>query len=34
MFAESNAVNEKNYDKIVLNTRRTIKDELELRAAK
>lgn len=34
MFAECNAVNEKNYDKIVLNTRRTIKDVLELRAAK
>lgn len=34
MFAEGNAVNEKNYDKIVLNTRRTIKDVLELRAAK
>ena len=34
MFAEDNAVNEKNYDKIVLNTRRTIKDVLELRAAK
>ena len=34
MFAEGNAVNEKNYDKIVLNTRKTIKDVLELRAAK
>lgn len=34
MFAEGNAVNEKNYDKIVLNTRRTIKDVLELRAVK
>lgn len=34
MFAEGIAVNEKNYDKIVLNTRRTIKDVLELRAAK
>ena len=34
MFAECNAVNEKNYYKIVLNTRRTIKDVLELRAAK
>ena len=34
MFAEGNAVNEKNYDKIVLNTRRTIKDVLELRTSK
>ena len=32
MFAENNAVNEKNYDQIVLNMRRTIKDVLDLRA--
>lgn len=32
MFAENNAINEKNYDQIVLNTRRTIKDVLDLRA--
>lgn len=34
MFAENNAVNEKNYDQIVLNTRRTIKDVLNIRAEK
>ena len=32
VFAENNAINEKNYDQIVLNTRRTIKDVLDLRA--
>ena len=32
MFAENNAVNEKNYEQIVLNTRKTIKDVLDLRA--
>ena len=34
MFAENNAVNEKNYDQIVLNTRRTIKSVLNTRAEK
>ena len=32
MFAENNAVNDKNYEQIVLNTRNTIKDVLDLRA--
>lgn len=32
MFAENNAVNDKNYEQIVLNTRKTIKDVLDLRA--
>lgn len=32
MFAENNAVNDKNYAQIVLNTRKTIKDVLDLRA--
>ncbi len=34
MFAENNAINDKNYDQIVLNMRRTIKDVLNLRAQK
>lgn len=34
MFAENNAVNDKNYEQIVLNTRKTIKDVLELRRIK
>ena len=34
MFAENNAVNDKNYEQIVRNTRRTIQDVLDLRAAK
>lgn len=34
MFAEGGAVNDKNYDLIVENTRRTIKDVLDLRASK
>ena len=34
MFAENNAVNDKNYEQIVLNTRNTIKDVLDLRRAK
>ena len=34
MFAENNAVNDKNYEQIVLNTRKTIKDVLDLRAQK
>jgi len=34
MFAENNAVNDKNYDQIVLNMRRTIKDVLDARANK
>ena len=34
MFAENNAIAEKNYEQIVLNTRRTIKDVLNTRAAK
>lgn len=32
MFAEGNAIADKNYDRIVENTRRTIKDVLDLRA--
>lgn len=32
MFAENNAVNNKNYEMIVENTRRTIKDVLDLRS--
>ncbi|MGN0179950.1 MAG: bifunctional 4-hydroxy-2-oxoglutarate aldolase/2-dehydro-3-deoxy-phosphogluconate aldolase [Monoglobaceae bacterium] len=32
MFAENNAVNDKNYEMIVENTRRTIKDVLDLRS--
>ncbi len=32
MFAENNAINDKNYEQIVLNTRKTIKDVLDLRA--
>ena len=32
MFAENNAINEKNYDQIVLNMRKTIKDVLDMRA--
>ena len=32
MFAENNAINDKNYDQIVLNMRKTIKDVLDLRA--
>lgn len=32
MFAENNAVTDKNYEQIVLNTRKTIKDVLDLRA--
>ena len=32
MFAENNAINDKNYDLIVENTRKTIKDVLDLRA--
>ena len=32
MFAENNAVNDKNYEQIVRNTRKTIKDVLDLRA--
>ena len=34
MFAENNAIAEKNYEQIVLNTRRTIKDVLNTRAEK
>ena len=34
MFAENNAVNDKNYEQIVLNMRNTIKDVLNLRAQK
>lgn len=34
MFAENNAINDKNYEQIVLNMRRTIKDVLNLRAQK
>ena len=34
MFAENNAINDKNYEQIVLNTRKTIKDVLDLRAQK
>lgn len=34
MFAENNAVNDKNYEQIVLNMRNTIKDVLDLRAQK
>lgn len=34
MFAENNAVNDKNYEQIVANMRRTIKDVLDLRAKK
>lgn len=34
MFAENNAVNDKNYEMIVQNTRRTINDVLELRRVK
>lgn len=34
MFAENNAVNDKNYEMIVRNTRRTINDVLELRRVK
>lgn len=34
MFAENNAINDKNYEQIVLNMRRTIKDVLSLRAQK
>lgn len=34
MFAENNAINEKNYDQIVLNMRKTIKDVLEVRRVK
>lgn len=34
MFAENNAVNDKNYEQIVLNTQKTIKDVLNLRAQK
>lgn len=34
MFAENNAVNDKNYEQIVLNTRKTIKDVLEVRRVK
>lgn len=34
MFAENNAINEKNYEQIVLNMRRTIKDVLKTRAEK
>ena len=34
MFAENNAVNDKNYEQIVLNMRKTIKDVLNLRAQK
>lgn len=33
MFAEKNAVNDKNYEQIVINTRKTVKDVLDLRAA-
>ena len=32
MFAENNAIGEKNYEQIVLNMRKTIKDVLDLRA--
>jgi 2-dehydro-3-deoxyphosphogluconate aldolase/(4S)-4-hydroxy-2-oxoglutarate aldolase len=31
MFAENNAISDKNYEQIVLNTRKTIKDSLEAR---
>ena len=31
MFAENNAINDKNYEQIVLNTRKTIKDSLDAR---
>lgn len=34
MFAENNAVSDKNYEQIVLNMRKTIKDVLDLRAEK
>ena len=34
MFAEENAVNDKNYEQIVKNTRRTVNDVLELRRKK
>ena len=34
MFAENNAVGDKNYDMIVKNTRRTINDVLEARRLK
>lgn len=34
MFAEYNAINDKNYEQIVKNTRRTIQDVLDLRATK
>ena len=34
MFAENNAVNDKNYEMIVKNTRRTINDVLEVRRVK
>ena len=34
MFAENNAVNDRNYEQIVLNMRKTIKDVLNLRAQK
>ena len=34
MFAENNAINDKNYEQIVLNMRKTIKDVLNLRAQK
>lgn len=33
MFAEKNAVNDKNYKQIVINTRKTVKDVLDLRTA-
>ena len=34
MFAENNAIHDRNYEQIVKNTRRTIQDVLDLRAAK
>ena len=34
MFAENNAVNEKNYEQIVKNTRKTVNDVLEVRRKK
>ena len=34
MFAENNAINDKNYEQIVLNTRKTINDVLEVRRTK
>lgn len=34
MFAENNAINDKNYEQIVFNMRKTIKDVLNLRAQK